>query len=200
MALPLRLNYRFADSHSQTQPQHTQDTLIFATPSKPRLAESVFGPRLSSFHAPTPIQEEPSSGERSIAASFIAETPVHGRFFTQWEHASVSRASFEMKRPETHTVVAETPVANRFADLPISRLNAVPTIHVDEEVIDDDDVESDATYREEEHPEGTEESDDESDDPLANLMVMTDEEVDSQDEQGGVPYEQRQISVPDSPY
>ena len=63
-----------ADPHQGPPPSKPDNTLIYATPSKPRLADSVFGPRLHSCH-PTPIQEEPSSGERP-RPFFVAETPV----------------------------------------------------------------------------------------------------------------------------
>ncbi len=95
-------------------------TIVFATPSKPRTANSVFGPRIPSYH-PTPIQEEPSTEERP-RPSFIAETPVGHK---------------------------------RIVDIPLSA--------------------SESVYE------------DEDDDPLGDLMVMTDEEEEEYAEQPLVP-------------
>jgi hypothetical protein len=52
------------------------NAIIFATPSKPRIAKFAFGSRTTTqiYHS-TPNQEEPSSRERP-RPSFIAETPV----------------------------------------------------------------------------------------------------------------------------
>ncbi|KAK4688273.1 hypothetical protein P7C73_g1833, partial [Tremellales sp. Uapishka_1] len=59
----------FGESQSLQRSQSQSDTIIFATPSKPR--QSIFGAKLA--HHPTPIQEEPPSAPRP---SWIAETPV----------------------------------------------------------------------------------------------------------------------------
>lgn len=124
------------ESQNQSQP----GTLIFATPSKPRLADSIFGPRLSKFTAPAPIREEPSSIER---ATFVTETP-HG--------------PGRMSKDLGISLIAETPMTSTrdfipgtgksYAGMAINALNSVERV---------------------------EDSGDESD-PLADLMVMTDEE------------------------
>ncbi|ORX41172.1 hypothetical protein BD324DRAFT_648061 [Kockovaella imperatae] len=148
--------------------QQKEGTLIFATPSKPRLAETIFGPRVAQFQAPTPIQEEPSSGEKSASRSFVVETPVHGAIFNAGRMAftsSSTHSAIVLDTPEvTHTRVAETSMSMRFAGMPISQMtNSV-----------DDEDQSDATYGEDAQSEG-------SDDPLADLMVMTDEEYEEED-------------------
>ena len=63
-----------AESHQDPQPSRPDIAIICATPSKPRLADSAYGPRLHSYHH-TPIQDQPSSGERP-RPFFVAETPV----------------------------------------------------------------------------------------------------------------------------
>lgn len=128
-----------AELSVESQQQSQPGTLIFATPSKPRLADSIFGPRISKF-APTPIQEEPGSVERP---AFVTETP-HG--------------PGRMSKDVGNTLVTETPMTSTrdfvpgtgtsYAGMAINALNSV-------ERVDD--------------------SGDESD-PLAELMVMTDEE------------------------
>jgi len=79
-----------------------------ATPSKPRIANSIFGHRTLSniYQYPTPIREEPGSErERSVRAAFIAETPVGpGR---------MSAVPFVLDR----NVVKETPRAPRFGNV-----------------------------------------------------------------------------------
>jgi hypothetical protein len=143
-----------SQSQSQSQSQNkTTNTIIFATPSKPRLSNSIFGPRAgagaASFHHPTPIQEEPSSGER---ASWVAETPV-----------------------APHRI-AETPMAgHRIANPPLAGVALM------------EDVED-------------------SDDPLADLMVMTDEEDGDDDDDGdgdgdgdGMDEDSSRAMIPETP-
>lgn len=141
---------------SQSQSQHHNkptNTIIFATPSKPRLSNSIFGPRAgagagsASFHHPTPIQEEPSSGER---ASWVAETPV-----------------------APHRI-AETPMAgHRIANASLAGVALT-------------------------------EDDEDSDDPLADLMVMTDEEDGEGDDIGdgdgdGMDQDPSRAMIPETP-
>lgn len=78
---PIKARRNSSEAESRARPKSQQaeqnNAIIFATPSKPRLANSIYGSRTSGhFHHPTPIQEEPSSGERP-RPTFIAETPVH---------------------------------------------------------------------------------------------------------------------------
>lgn len=124
-----RLGRRTLTTVESRRPQESQsgkpcDTIIFATPSKPRSANAIFGPRVTAqVHHPAPIQEEAVSVMRP-RPSYIAETPLG---------------------------------PGRMVDVPLSALAS-----------------------------GDEDDDD---DPLADLMVMTDEE----DEDAGRPM------VPDTP-
>jgi len=79
-----------ADSQSQQA-----GTLIFATPSKPRGANAIFGSRIGQFGMQTPIQEGPSSAERP---SYIMDTP---------------QTSGRMSKDVQPYSIAETPVAPR---------------------------------------------------------------------------------------
>jgi len=80
------------DSQSRSQ----AGTLIFATPSKPRGANTIFGPRIGQIAASTPTREEPSSAERP---SYVMDTPqTSGRM----------SKNYELDQPFS---IAETPVA-----------------------------------------------------------------------------------------
>ncbi|ODN82742.1 hypothetical protein L202_01026 [Cryptococcus amylolentus CBS 6039] len=81
--------------------QQEADTLIMATPSKPKHQSQSF-----TWH-PTPIQEEPASsdrerdrdrdGQRSVRKEFVAETPVvgGGRMRGEWAYGSLGDGVFE---------------------------------------------------------------------------------------------------------
>ncbi|TYJ51362.1 hypothetical protein B9479_008070 [Cryptococcus floricola] len=79
--------------------QQEPDTLIMATPSKPKHQSQSFA-----WH-PTPIQEEPASldrdrereGQRSVRKEFVAETPVvgGGRMRGEWAYGSLGDGVFE---------------------------------------------------------------------------------------------------------
>ncbi|ODN86070.1 hypothetical protein L198_07363 [Cryptococcus wingfieldii CBS 7118] len=79
--------------------QQEADTLIMATPSKPKHQSQTFA-----WH-PTPIQEEPTSldrdrdrdGQRSVRKEFVAETPVvgGGRMRGEWAYGSLGEGVLE---------------------------------------------------------------------------------------------------------
>ena len=95
-------------------------------------------------------------------APLIAETPIHVRYFDNTVNTS-SHSSFALETPHLSTSrVVDTATSIRFADMPISQLSA-------------GDDESDGTYHDDDD---SEDGAEESDDPLAGLMVMTDDEVD----------------------
>ncbi|WVQ70538.1 hypothetical protein IAR50_000057 [Cryptococcus sp. DSM 104548] len=74
--------------------QQESNTLIMATPSKPKSQSQ----QLSAWH-PTPIQEEPSSSDRQGSArrEFIAETPLveGGRMRGEWAYGNLGDGLYE---------------------------------------------------------------------------------------------------------
>jgi len=91
---------------------------VFATPSKPKLADSIFGPRLG-FAVPTPIREEPSSSERP---TYIAETPrAFGRV-----SGTVDAGVAETPQTSTRSFVPST--GRSYAGMAINALNSIERV------------------------------------------------------------------------
>lgn len=99
-ARPAQSGREYRRSQSQKEVRESE-TLVYATPSKPK-------GKLFAFAHPTPIREEPSSGSRYEVQSFVAETPT-----------------------ATRVSVAETPMTTRVAETPLSaRLHAAAATKV----------------------------------------------------------------------
>lgn len=143
-------NRRNADKiESQSQAQNQPGTLVFATPSKPKLADSIFGPRLG-FVAPTPIREEPASTERP---TYITETP-HS-FGRMSKAVDMGPGGGVAETPETSTRTFAPSTGRSYAGMAINALNSIERIAgsddegdlgdlmvmTDEEEDDDDDDE-----------------------------------------------------------
>ncbi|WOO79486.1 uncharacterized protein LOC62_02G003008 [Vanrija pseudolonga] len=106
-------------SQSQSQSQTSAETLVLATPAKPKHSAFFARAHTQQWH-PTPIREEPSSAERSY--SYVAETP--GR------RSANGSSVAETPRGSSHSRVAETPAqgARSVAETPIggSRVASTP--------------------------------------------------------------------------
>ncbi|KAL1409727.1 hypothetical protein Q8F55_003724 [Vanrija albida] len=121
-----------APSQSQSQSQASSETLVLATPAKPKHSAFFARAHTQQWH-PTPIREEPSSAERSY--SYVAETP--GR-----RSANGSLVA-ETPRGSAHSRVAETPAhgshgGHSVSETPLGRVAGTPLRGTEIDYDDDD--------------------------------------------------------------
>ncbi|KAL7422659.1 hypothetical protein Q5752_001950 [Cryptotrichosporon argae] len=145
-------------------------TLVLATPSKPRHghahahAQAFFAARLDAGALPTPIREEPGSASSAAAsvglgsgAAFVAETPVApGRVRAFAGWAAGEHSGLADETPRAHWSV------DGVMETPVAARMRIGGV-----------------------PEWEQEDNEDDDDGLGHLMVMTDDEGDEDDGQRG---------------
>ncbi|KAK8850406.1 hypothetical protein IAR55_004324 [Kwoniella newhampshirensis] len=103
------------------KPGTNSNTLILATPSKPR--HNMFAPRQTQWYHPTPIQEETpgSSSTPRPKPTFVAETPVApGRVATDCRYSGLGSMDYEDLGEESDDPLADLMVMTDDEDEPSS--------------------------------------------------------------------------------